>query len=695
MFSRPARSFRVIYPPVGRQPPRFQFPVLPDRFHTTYPASSDEYLKQSGVRHGVNDTFSIQTQEDRITQLPAEVFVMIFSSLSVAELDAARYVCHRWWDRIMASNHVLFEVLHIKSVSSARARSAGSLGSYAGKRNNHRQLARGLDHEGAALATLRLEDSWRSRYRRCDLEFSFPKSLSVEEDTYPWGHLRHTFSSARFSSTGSFILFATRDSIDSAQAGSQASRVLFYHISRSGRPVYVDSIPGPRGHAVMDAVQLREIEQGRSWVGTVQIGTNFIPFSIKLRQGWLDTCSPYVLTPLDTSDGMRTFLSLPGDEENSQPVIKKALSNSKKPWRLLGHIPSLTTGHDNHGRPQRPYYIATRSDTDELWIIGFDTSQSGADFVQRLETDFDAYDGTHRIYSSVNLSPPHLGSLYRNVAVAPSLLHDSLLRVAVVWQLWTQRTTNSPPELYYYDLHKTPDGISSPHINSGYTQGKRVSSLGRRMGGLSQSSPVRKMRYDTESSYFDEASMALGGLELIQIPGEFRDCEEQKLIAWGLSETVDTNRIRVTMFDLSYSDPKRMEYVKHLCARFAPYGRQNGVQESISDVCACSLHDHGYHVVLPDLWPGEAPKDQGPPTWTQWLQRGAGSPPPKMSAGTVTLYESPARVEALERNEEVLRERIREMKRTPMTDEQIAQEWQGCWWTRWNAVVKPDDWKLL
>ncbi|KAI4126779.1 MAG: hypothetical protein LQ347_004838 [Umbilicaria vellea] len=215
------------------------------------------------------------------------------------------------------------------------------------------------------------------------------------------------------------------------------------------------------------------------------------------------------------------------------------------------------------------------------------------------------------------------------------------------------------------------------------------------MGGLSQSSPVRRLRYGTESSYLIQFPMALGGLELIQISGEFRDCEEQKLIVWGPSEMVETNRIKVTMYDLSYSDPKRMEYVKHRCARLAPYGRQNGVQESINDVCACSLHDHGYRVVLPDSWRGEAPKDKVLPTWTQWLQMGARSPPPEMTEGSVTLYESPARVEALKRNEGVLRERIREMKRTPMTDEEIPQAWQGCWWTRWNAVVKPDGWKSL
>lgn len=630
----------------------------------------------------------MQAPEDRLTQLPAEVFDMIFSSLRVADLDAARYVCHRWWDRIMASNHVLFEVLYTKSASSLRARSAGSSSTYAGEKDNPRQLARGLDHEGAALVTLRLEESWRPRYRRCDLEFSFPKSTSVEENTYPWAHLRHRFSSARFSSTGSFILFAIQDSIDSARAGSPASTVLFYHVSRSGKPVYIDSIPGPRGHAAMGAVNLREIEQGRSWVGTVQIGTDSLPFSIILRHGWLNTSSPYLLTPLDTSDGPKPPMSLPGDEENSQPVITKAPSNSKKPWRLLEHIASLTIGHDDQGRAKRPYYIATRSDTDELWIVRFDTSQSDADLLQRLETDFDAYDETYRIHCSAILSPPHLGSLYSNVVVAPSLLHDSLLRVAVVWHLWTQRITNLAPELYYYDVHITPNGKDSAY------QGKRVSSLGRWTGGLSRFSPVRRMRYDTGTPYFDEALMALGGLELIQDPGELRDCEEQKLIVWGPSEIVDINRITLTIFDLSYSDPRKMDFVKHRCA---PLHRQqkNGVQESINKVCACSLHDHGYRIVLPDLWQGQTTKDKVLPTWTQWLQRGAGPPPPDLSAGSVTLYESPARVEALKRNEEVLRERIREMKRTPMTDEEIAQEWQACWWTRWNAVVKPDGWKML
>lgn len=79
---------------------------------------------------------------------------MIFSALSVADLDASRYVCHRWWDRIMGSNEVLFNVLHNESVSSARSRSDGSSDSYIGKRDDLRQLARGLDLESSALSTL-------------------------------------------------------------------------------------------------------------------------------------------------------------------------------------------------------------------------------------------------------------------------------------------------------------------------------------------------------------------------------------------------------------------------------------------------------------------------------------------------------------------------------------------------------------
>ena len=72
----------------------------------------------------------------------------------------------------------------------------------------------------------------------------------------------------------------------------------------------------------------------------------------------------------------------------------------------------------------------------------------------------------------------------------------------------------------------------------------------------------------------------------------------------------------------------------------------------------------------------------------QWLQGGAGSSSPDIPAGSVTQYDPPRRAAALERNKDVLRERIREMKRTPMTDEEIAQEWQGSWWTCWNALER-------
>ena len=292
------RSFRVIYPPVGGQPPRFQFPVLPDRFHTPYPTSAQVYLRQEVVRHDVDNLFHPPSPEDHITQLPAEIFDMIFSTLSVADLDASRYVCHRWWDKIMGSSEVLSQVLRTKSALSPRSLSDGSLDSWIRKWDDLRQLARRLDHGGSALSLIRLEGSWRSRYRRCRMEFSFFNYFEVEEKACPPDYLNHTFSSASFSSTGKFSLFVVRGAVGSAEAGSQANVVLFYHISWSGRPVYISSIPGPGDDTVIDAVHLSGIEQGRSWMGIVEIGESSLQFSIKLRQGWLNTCSPYILTPL-------------------------------------------------------------------------------------------------------------------------------------------------------------------------------------------------------------------------------------------------------------------------------------------------------------------------------------------------------------------------------------------------------------
>lgn len=307
------------------------------------------------------------------------------------------------------------------------------------------------------------------------------------------------------------------------------------------------------------------------------------------------------------------------DEKRSQIGVKEALSNTKKPWRLLEHISTLSSGQDDHGRPQRPYYIATRSDTDKLWIIGFEISQSSSDFVKKLETDFNVYDGTQLVSFSAILSPPHRGSLYRNVVVAPFLLHGSLLRVAVVWQLWAERINNSKPELYYYDLYKTSNDISSPHLRSGYIQGRRISSLGWRIGGLCASSPVRKMGCGTPSSYYRKDQPALGGMELVQHPGEFGTCDEQRLIVWGPSKRVFTTRITLITFYLRFADPKRMEYLKSRCRRFAPNGRLNGVQDSINEVCACSLHDQGYRVVLPYIWRRRALQENGLPTLMQWV----------------------------------------------------------------------------
>ena len=93
------------------------------------------------------------------------------------------------------------------------------------------------------------------------------------------------------------------------------------------------------------------------------------------------------------------------------------------------------------------------------------------------------------------------------------------------------------------------------------------------------------MGYGTPSSYYRKDQTALGGMKLVQYPGEFGTCDEQKLIVWGPSKRVLTTRITLIAFYLRFANAKRMEYLKSRCRGFAPNGRLNSVQDSINEVC--------------------------------------------------------------------------------------------------------------
>ena len=301
------------------------------------------------------------------------------------------------------------------------------------------------------------------------------------------------------------------------------------------------------------------------------------------------------------------------------------------------------------------------------------------------------------LQGSALLSRPHSDALYRNIAVAPLLTRDGILRVAIIWQSKDGATMRS--ELYIYDLreenyygrcaaYNDPPTTSQPYD---VVQGKRVRSVGRFMGGVHPSSPL-----------FTEASaqeIALGGLQFPHSKENqdvySRNVQFQKCFVWGPADSNgDCTSIECSIFDFSFADPQ------HLCT-LARDGMRTRQQMLIHNAhhCACKLHDDGFRVELPD--PGTAttiinpPKAQQPKNSSFWPWKTLPPEHKQTDIGSVTHYDPPARQRALEREKEWFRERIRGMRGCRLSDFEIAEQWAFARWTQWGDVRKPDGWTEL
>ena len=68
---------------------------------------------------------------------------------------------------------------------------------------------------------------------------------------------------------------------------------------------------------------------------------------------------------------------------------------------------------------------------------------------------------------------------------------------------------------------------------------------------------------------------------------------------------------------------------------------------------------------------------------------------PEPAAGVVEHFSTPARVEALERKDEWLRQRMNFMKRAGMSNQEIIYAWYTKCWTRYGVFEMPEGWKDL
>ena len=370
---------------------------------------------------------------------------------------------------------------------------------------------------------------------------------------------------------------------------------------------------------------------------------------------------------------------------------------------------------------------------------------------ERLIKDRDAkYVGT------TLLSPPQIASVFKNVAVAYTLLRDGTTRVGIVWR--TPFLEEARSELYIYDIpeavHHEPCASygsvcslanafeTSKHSDEvailqrcRVVQGKRISSLSPCVGGTHPCSPIAGLAFPEEIS--------LGGLQMLHTMGNQdaypHDVQYQKCFVWGPVYSEDrTSQISFKIIDFSFADPQHLKSLiyKNLPLTYKKTRRlpRQPIPTIESVHCPCVLHDTGFRIILPCVTASQSTLFERPKAWTtwQWQQRrlpkavvldgsisrdwleaeGAWRNPwfgPRKadclsedvrgesveSIGTISRNDTPARQSALQRQHQWLVGRIRGMKRESLNDFEIAELWSAADWTQWGQIRKPEGWRHL
>lgn len=362
-----------------------------------------------------------------------------------------------------------------------------------------------------------------------------------------------------------------------------------------------------------------------------------------------------------------------------------------------------------------------------------------ASCTQSRSSSNDSESGNHIFTRTALLSRPRPNSVYKNAAVAPTVIKDGSIRVAIIWQ--TTGLEKPISELYIYDIPEAiyyepcesysqaiSDNVSATaeDLSEGalprpcrLVQGKRVTSLGQHMGGTHPSSPLSRLA--------SLQQIAVAGLQFPHTTENEetypRSFQYQKCFVWGPATSAgECTQISFKVFDFSFADPQRLHSITTYGVSAGQRRDKNHHNISLNCLhCACALHDDAFRILLPDVTIAEAHKpamkhENTGESASSWVQKTAGLKqsfsfsgiawtlwPRKMyldqevvlHTGSISRNDSAPRLAALERRQEWLRGRIRGMKRVGLTDFEIAELWNMSAWTQHGQVRRPEGWQEL
>ena len=672
-----------------------------------------------------------------IAKLPAELYELILAQLSPSSLDAARYTCRRWQAMIMNSSHILESVTKQKTTLTR-----------GGLSHNEwlRSLQRLLDFQADLVRGHDEPEAWRTRYRQSEIDFLISPMCSHPHVNYslPPSY----FTSARLCVAGSPIACLVTE-LQAPKLGKPKHMVL-YHIGSTQRPHYIGSIPFYAQDDTPRIMSLSVDSKCCGWTLAVEIDGSPSYYSISTASGFSSGDSPFALTAIskpETGQESRISRTYPSTKaritsehpllERLEPLPNSEVSMSGTTAELFSktqnpQVSNVVSLEESVTAPTQ-YYLAKHRESELLHVIHVKniicTSERRAsdDGQQPPRARLHGgSEGEQEVMSIACLSPPNSDCVYKNVTIAPSVAPDEAAQIAVIWQDNSIHPRRS--ELYLYDafplfaqdneeseaLGRASKQVSSGAFNFSYRgeegitqcthiQAKRIRSLNPSSGGVHPSSPLwQRLQSSPASKSSLERQAALGGLQMLQSNDKMHltqtsqaitVCPYRAIHVWG---PTTTHQITLSVFDISYAGPSLRTLTKRLL-RPEPHRTLAKMDPDLMSAlsytalpCQCALHDDGYQVLLPDVRCAAL----GPAKDGYQLGRGK-EHRPEPAMGQIMNFDTPARVEALERKDEWLRERIRYLKRKGMGEGAILSAWWTLPWTKFGALEKPWRWQEM
>lgn len=644
-------------------------------------SNSEQQRLNPGTRNGpdlTGDEVNLKPDNHHLRRififsLPTEISDLILAYLSLAALDAARHTCKAWYQAIMSNKFVLVRVLGID----------GGL--------SHREMLKAFDIESNLLLTFQHPDTWRTRFRERRLRFSLP----VPTFRY--------VSAIRTGSQCGFMILQL--STESAKALRRThSTLVFYRFDSKDFPLYAGFAQHDGTDAAMRINGVTSVGPDTACILEIEIGGVVRLYKITFRKGFSDLERRFNLEALGSPDDALVAKHCPLDVNQIAHIIhsvEHTKKQGKQRWNVLAHFPAdqginhVCFVEDVCKLAKQCLALEVNSGNVFVATDNFHEHPGLVTTGQRLKCD------KINIYRvAALLSRPEVDSVFRNAAIASTCTRNGSVRVAVIWQTSNEAPQRSElylyaiPEAVYYETCRSCDDGLIPEKPLLVVQGKRISSLGPRMGGLHPCSPLW--------GHVQSSEAALGGLQLPHTTenqeNNPRNLQYQKCFVWGPTNTDEEGtEITCRIFDLSFADPQRLRMLvdEGVQSRQTPEGRQH--MKSVNSIhCACAPHDDGFRVLVPNTidTPANMQAADAKISWF-WPRKEVFSKSEDSDIGSMTPDDPPARRKALERREDWLRMRIKSMRARALSDFEISEVWGESRWTQYGRVRKPDGWRDL